>query len=64
MCLHMLEYWEQGSNLGGLEKSMFVVIKTGQVLLVLRWGFQGCRHVCLEQQSLRDPYIRCQDNGS
>lgn len=56
MCLHMLEYREQGSDLGGSEKSMLLVIITAQGGLVLRWGFQGCHRLRLEDQSLWDPY--------
>lgn len=58
MCLHMLEYREQGSDLWGSEKSMLLVIITAQAGLVLRWGFQGCQRLCLEHQSLCDPYRR------
>lgn len=58
MCLHMLEYREQGSDLWGPDKSMLLVIITAQAGLVLRWGFQGCQRLCLEHHSLCDPYRR------
>ncbi len=60
MCLHMLEYKEQGSDLWGSEKSMFLVIITSQAGLDLRWGFRGCHHLRFEHQSFCDPYWRRQ----
>lgn len=64
MCLHMLEYKEQGSDLfwdpQGSEKSMFLVIITAQARLDLRWGFRDCQCLRFEHQSFCDPYRRRQ----